>query len=333
MPSIRSPTARGATLPLEEGRLRRSWGPPDRASPPSAGSRRASGTRARGACCSAAPTSGGSTRTRCSPAWRSCSRTCPSSRAPSRTTSAWSGPTPPTRRCARPPGARRRSTSSRRCPGASTPPRGEGGSTLSGGERQRVSIARALLKDAPVVLLDALNEVTVQSAITELVRGRTVAVIAHRLRSIRDADRIFVIDGAGRRPGDPRRAHGPLRPLPAPVGGAGAGRGLADSEAPSIAAWAGTLALNAGGAAQPINPHGRPLPPANHTAAACPLHPAKHGAEQPARRLKQDPHSLPLRVPRRRAPRRPSFRASPPWRRTAPPGARTGSPARGARRP
>ncbi|WP_083662084.1 ABC transporter ATP-binding protein [Thermophilibacter provencensis] len=81
-------------------------------------------------------------------------------------------------------------------------PVGEGGSTLSGGERQRVSIARALLKDAPVVLLDeatssldALNEVAVQSAITELVRGRTVAVIAHRLRSIRDADRIVVMDG------------------------------------------------------------------------------------------------------------------------------------------
>lgn len=81
-------------------------------------------------------------------------------------------------------------------------PVGEGGSTLSGGERQRVSIARALLKDAPVVLLDeatssldTLNEVAVQSAITELVRGRTVAVIAHRLRSIRDADRIVVMDG------------------------------------------------------------------------------------------------------------------------------------------
>ena len=83
-------------------------------------------------------------------------------------------------------------------------PVGEGGSTLSGGERQRVSIARALLKDAPVVLLDeatssldALNEVAVQSAITELVRGRTVAVIAHRLRSIRDADLIVVMDGGG----------------------------------------------------------------------------------------------------------------------------------------
>ena len=81
------------------------------------------------------------------------------------------------------------------------------------------------------------------------------------------------------------------------------------------------------------NPHGRPLPPANHTVAeACSLHPAECGAEQPARRPKQDSHSPPPRAPRRRVPRRPSSRASPPWQRTAPPGARTGSPARGARR-
>ena len=70
---------------------------------------------------------------------------------------------------------------------------GEGGSTLSGGERQRVSIARALLKDAPIVLLDeatssldAINEVAVQQAIAELVRGKTVVVVAHRLNSIRE---------------------------------------------------------------------------------------------------------------------------------------------------
>lgn len=78
---------------------------------------------------------------------------------------------------------------------------GEGGSTLSGGERQRISIARALLKDAPIVLLDeatssldAVNEVAVQRAIAELVRGKTVVVVAHRLNSIREADRIVVID-------------------------------------------------------------------------------------------------------------------------------------------
>ena len=81
---------------------------------------------------------------------------------------------------------------------------GEGGCTLSGGERQRLSIARAILKDAPVVLLDEAtasldpeNEVEVQQAINRLIRGRTVVVIAHRLKTIRGADQIVVLrDGA-----------------------------------------------------------------------------------------------------------------------------------------
>lgn len=78
---------------------------------------------------------------------------------------------------------------------------GEGGSTLSGGQKQRVSIARALLKDAPVVLLDEAtasldpqNEVLVQQAIAELVKDKTVVVIAHRLRSISRADQIVVME-------------------------------------------------------------------------------------------------------------------------------------------
>ncbi|MGW3974361.1 ABC transporter ATP-binding protein [Streptomyces ardesiacus] len=85
-------------------------------------------------------------------------------------------------------------------------PVGEGGSNLSGGERQRVSIARALLKDAPVVLLDeatsaldAENETAVGEALAGLAQERTVLVVAHRLSTIASADQIAVIaDGAVR---------------------------------------------------------------------------------------------------------------------------------------
>lgn len=79
---------------------------------------------------------------------------------------------------------------------------GENGATLSGGERQRISIARALLKDAPVVLLDEAtasldveNESAVQQALSELLRGKTVLVIAHRMRTVANADHLVVLEG------------------------------------------------------------------------------------------------------------------------------------------
>lgn len=78
---------------------------------------------------------------------------------------------------------------------------GGAGGHLSGGERQRISIARAMLKDAPIVILDEAtaytdpeNEAILQNSIARLVEGKTLVVIAHRLSTIRDSDRIFVIE-------------------------------------------------------------------------------------------------------------------------------------------
>ena len=80
-------------------------------------------------------------------------------------------------------------------------PIGENGAKLSGGERQRISIARALLKDAPIVLLDEAtasldveNETKVQGALSRLLQGKTVLVIAHRMRTVAGADHIVVLE-------------------------------------------------------------------------------------------------------------------------------------------
>ena len=92
---------------------------------------------------------------------------------------------------------------------------GENGSTLSGGERQRISIARALLKNAPIILLDEAtasldveNETAVQEAISRLVKDKTVLIIAHRMRTVSSADRIVVLaDGTAAEQGTPEELY------------------------------------------------------------------------------------------------------------------------------
>ena len=88
---------------------------------------------------------------------------------------------------------------------------GENGSELSGGERQRISIARAFLKDAPIILLDEAsasldveNETVIQEALSRLIRDKTVIVIAHRMRTVSGADKIVVLsDGTVSEEGSP----------------------------------------------------------------------------------------------------------------------------------
>lgn len=88
---------------------------------------------------------------------------------------------------------------------------GENGSELSGGERQRISIARAFLKDAPIILLDEAtasldvdNETMIQESLSRLIKNKTVMIIAHRMRTVADSDKIVVLkDGVVAEQGSP----------------------------------------------------------------------------------------------------------------------------------
>ena len=121
-------------------------------------------------------------------------------------------------------GARRRTrtTSSAQLPKGYETELGERGAQLSGGERQRICVARAFLKDAPILILDeptssidSKTEAVILDALDRLAEGRTTFMVAHRLSTIRHADLILVIDhGQPRRAGHPRgaaRARGPLQ--------------------------------------------------------------------------------------------------------------------------
>ena len=88
---------------------------------------------------------------------------------------------------------------------------GENGCELSGGERQRISIARAFLKDAPIILLDEAtasldveNETAIQQALSRLIKDKTVLIIAHRMRTVSGADKVVVLaDGVVKEQGTP----------------------------------------------------------------------------------------------------------------------------------
>ena len=131
-----------------------------------------------------------------------------------RQSAARAGPTRPRRRWSPPPSPPTRTTSSWRCRDGYETVIGERGAQLSGGQRQRIAIARALLRDSPILVLDealssvdAENEAVIQQALDRLMTGRTTLILAHRLSSVIGADRILVLeDGAWSKAATHRRA-------------------------------------------------------------------------------------------------------------------------------
>ena len=211
--AARSTTSRSTLAPGHAGRDRR----PDRrrqehAAEPAPALLR---PRSAAACCSTATTCATSRSRRCARRSASCcrSRCCSPARSP--TTSATGGSRPSDER-----GRRRPRSAANAHDFISALPHGydtmlgERGAQLSGGERQRISVARAFLKDAPILILDeptssidSQTEAVILDALERLMEGRTTFMVAHRLSTIRDADLILVVDhGPRRRAGHARRA-------------------------------------------------------------------------------------------------------------------------------
>ena len=188
-------------LPSRRKRLSPSSVPLAAARPRCAISWRGSGTCRAAACASADGMCGSTATTASSAISPLCFSGSICSPTPSPTISALASPTPPWRRC-RPPRKKPAATTlSWHCRTALTPSSAKGGATLSGGERQRISIARAIMKDAPIIILDEAtanvdpeNEKELMEAVAELTHDKTVIMIAHRLKTVRHADQIFVVD-------------------------------------------------------------------------------------------------------------------------------------------
>ena len=145
-------------------------------------------------------------------AWRGCRNSRISFTAPSPTTSVSRERTPARPTSSPPRRPRTRTTSSAQLPQGYDTPIGERGARLSGGQQQRLAIARAFLKDAPFLILDeatshldSASEAAIQDALARLMRGRTVLIIAHRLKLVYTADQVAVLDrGRVIEVGDPR---------------------------------------------------------------------------------------------------------------------------------